>query len=128
MENVILIDTHAVVWLYAGRTDLFTPKGLSLLREGKIMMSPASKLELEYLYEIGKINAKPDIIVSDLTEEIGLNVCEDSSSNIIDAAIKLTWTRDPFDRLIAAHTAIKNARLLTKDRIILSNFSLAVWE
>ena len=43
------------------------------------------------------------------------------------AAADLTWTRDPFDRLIAAHAIVAGAPLLTADRGILENLPLATW-
>jgi len=37
------------------------------------------------------------------------------------------WTRDPFDRLIVAHAAANDARLLTKDEKIRRHYKRAVW-
>jgi PIN domain nuclease of toxin-antitoxin system len=42
-------------------------------------------------------------------------------------ASELTWTRDPFDRLIVAQAMGKNFRLLTKDAGIRRHSSLAFW-
>jgi PIN domain nuclease of toxin-antitoxin system len=39
----------------------------------------------------------------------------------------LNWTRDPFDRLIVAHSLCRGISLLTKDRTIRSRVELAVW-
>ncbi|HXH57083.1 hypothetical protein [Iamia sp.] len=39
----------------------------------------------------------------------------------------LDWTRDPFDRIIAAQTLAAGARLLTKDLTIRDHLGLAVW-
>lgn len=46
----------------------------------------------------------------------------------MQSAAGLTWTRDPFDRLIAAHAIVAGAPLLTADRTILENLPQAVWE
>lgn len=40
----------------------------------------------------------------------------------------LTWTRDPFDRMIAAQAIVADAPLVTADRTILANLPLAVWD
>ncbi|MDP3558814.1 MAG: hypothetical protein Q8R79_00495 [Legionellaceae bacterium] len=42
-------------------------------------------------------------------------------------AIDISWTRDPVDRVMVAATSILNIPLVTKDQLILKNFSLAVW-
>jgi PIN domain nuclease of toxin-antitoxin system len=46
----------------------------------------------------------------------------------VQAAAGLTWTRDPFDRLIAAHAILSGAPLLTADRRILANLPQATWD
>lgn len=43
------------------------------------------------------------------------------------AAAGLTWTRDPFDRMIAAHAIVADTPLLTADRTILDHLPLASW-
>jgi PIN domain nuclease of toxin-antitoxin system len=45
----------------------------------------------------------------------------------VQAAMSLSWTRDPFDRLIAAHAIVANSPLITADETILENLSLATW-
>jgi len=42
-------------------------------------------------------------------------------------AAPLTWTRDPFDRLIVGDATGANSALLTKDSTILANCPLAEW-
>jgi PIN domain nuclease of toxin-antitoxin system len=51
-----------------------------------------------------------------------------SLEQVTKAADDLTWTRDPFDRLIAAHAIAVGAPLLTADRSILENLPLATWD
>jgi PIN domain nuclease of toxin-antitoxin system len=45
----------------------------------------------------------------------------------VQAAADLFWTRDPFDRLIAAHAIVANAPLITADAAIRENLPLATW-
>jgi PIN domain nuclease of toxin-antitoxin system len=42
--------------------------------------------------------------------------------------VGLSWTHDPFDRLIAAHAIVADAPLVTADRTILENLPLATWD
>jgi PIN domain nuclease of toxin-antitoxin system len=45
----------------------------------------------------------------------------------VQEATTLSWTRDPFDRLIAAHSIVANSPLITADETILENLPLATW-
>jgi PIN domain nuclease of toxin-antitoxin system len=47
---------------------------------------------------------------------------------LVNAAQGLSWTRDPFDRLIAAHAIVADALLLTADETIRKHLPLATWE
>jgi PIN domain nuclease of toxin-antitoxin system len=42
-------------------------------------------------------------------------------------ALRETWGRDPFDRLIVAQAKVNEVVLVTKDETIRSNYGLAVW-
>lgn len=47
--------------------------------------------------------------------------------SIVAAASGLTWTRDPFDRLIVGHAQADEATLLTADRSIRQHCRFARW-
>ena len=94
----------------------------------QLCFSPVVKLELRYLYEIGKISEKPDKIINALKQEIGLKEANDDFAAVVNEAINQGWTRDPFDRIISAQAKIRNVKLLTKDQTILSNCNFAFWE
>ncbi len=85
-------------------------------------------VELEYLYEIGRIIVKPQEILVKLGIEIGLTVCDHPFPAIAEMALGESWTRDPFDRIIVAHAKSNGgAPLLTKDEQILTHYSNARW-
>jgi PIN domain nuclease of toxin-antitoxin system len=84
-------------------------------------------LELQYLYEIGRVKESANIIVSDLSDRIGLGVCEKDFNAIVSLAITKTWTRDPFDRMIVAHAELNNNILISKDPDILEHYTQARW-
>ena len=65
--------------------------------------------------------------LSALRRTLGLQVADASLAELVQAATDLSWTRDPFDRLIAAHAIVANAPLVTADETILGNLSLATW-
>lgn len=86
------------------------------------------ELELTYLYEVGKVSEPAAAPLSALQRSIGLVVSDISTAILVDAATRLSWTRDPFDRLIAAHAIVTDAPLITADRTILKHLQQATWD
>jgi PIN domain nuclease of toxin-antitoxin system len=127
-QSLVYLDTHIVAWLYAGLVDKFTPKAKAGIDDNDIVISQFVRLELQYLYEIGRINIKPDKIIGNLAREIDLKISECPLKNIIEEALKINWTRDVFDRLLVAETMRDQSLLLiTADKKIREKFSQALW-
>ncbi len=126
MEALIHLDTHVAVWLYAGDAERLAPVR-GRLATSRIAVSPMVVLELQYLYEIGRVTEAGQPVISDLIHRYGLELSEVPFSRVAHAALAMNWTRDPFDRLIAAQAAVENVSLLTRDASILQSFPLAVW-
>ena len=124
---MLYLDTHAIVYAYAGELDRFSKQGRKLLESEELIISPIVLLELEYLFEVGKVLTQPDMILKTLQTDIDLKVCRAEFVKIIHVANGLKWTRDPFDRMIVANAMLQKSSLLTKDKTILENFSLAFW-
>jgi len=127
MEGMIFLDTHAAIWLYSGHLDLFKPKVLQLINEKQVCISHIVRLEMKYLYEIGRINHQPDVIIDALKDEIGLVFSDNNMERIISQAIHLDFTRDPFDRIIVADAYINNSFLISKDQNIKKHYKNTVW-
>ena len=124
---MIYLDTHAVVWLYAGEAERFTSRGRELIEQNDLLISPVVQLELQMLREIGRIAAPPTLIVDSLEKTVGLAVCDLPFAQVILEAIPLDWTRDPFDRVIVAQAHARQAPLLTKDRLLRQHCDVALW-
>lgn len=88
---------------------------------------PLVELELTYLYEVGRVTEPASAPLAALGRGIGLRPVDASFEQVAKAAADLSWTRDPFDRLIAAHAIVAGAPLLTADATILENLPLATW-
>ncbi|MEJ2596783.1 MAG: PIN domain-containing protein [Anaerolineales bacterium] len=124
---MIYLDTHIVVWLYAGLLEKFSQSVKTILNENEILISPIVRLELQYLYEIERVKKPALAIVADLADRIGLRVCEKGFNTVISQAITMTWTRDPFDRVIVANAALNDNILISKDQNILEHYIHARW-
>jgi PIN domain nuclease of toxin-antitoxin system len=91
-------------------------------------ISPIVELELTYLHEIGRVTEPAAAPLAALRRSIGLQILDVPFAELVHAAHGLSWTRDPFDRLLAAHAIVSDAPLLTADQTILANLSLATWK
>jgi PIN domain nuclease of toxin-antitoxin system len=127
MERMIFLDTHVIIWLFAGELDQFNKKTLSIINDNQIYISQISRLEMKFLNEIGRIKQKPDVIVDTLIDEIGLKFSNNSFERIISQAIHLDFTRDPFDRIIVADALISNSKLISKDINIKKYYKNTIW-
>ncbi len=85
-------------------------------------------LELTYMHEIGRARDSVPTMLAALRRSIGLRVVDVSFAQLNEVAAGLSWTRDPFDRLIAAHASVADAALVTADRTIREHLPLAVWD
>ena len=124
---MIYLDTHVVVWLFAGQIEKLSIQAKDLLNSNVIHISPIVQLELQYLLEINRITVSPNDIITDLSNTIGLQICDKNFNSIINRSMKLNWTRDPFDRIIVANAAIDDDFLVTKDQTILKNYRKALY-
>jgi PIN domain nuclease of toxin-antitoxin system len=97
------------------------------IEQEELRFSPIAALELRYLHEIGRARDPLPIMLTALKQDIGLELADVSSAELAAAAVELSWTRDPFDRLIAAHAIVANAPLVTADLTIRENLPLAIW-
>ncbi len=127
MASVIRLDTHVVVWLYAGRDDQLSGRAIELIDQNVCVVSPMVELELTYLNEIGRLTASGADILADLDGRIGLKRSDERFAAVVAAAASAHWTHDPFDRLIVGDASASGCQLVTKDAHIRENFSLATW-
>jgi len=122
----LLLDTHFLLWiaLDVPRVDAFP----WLERYQPWGVSPVSFLELQFLTEVGRLEAKTGEFAAAVSQDSRFVVDEVPLVSLIDRAIPLSWTRDPFDRLLAAHSEARRAPLCTLDRRLRAEHGLIVRE
>ena len=124
---MIYLDTHVVIWLYAGEHGRLARTARRLIETEPLLISPVLLLELALLEETGRIRARAQTIFAELQESVALSICDLPFAEVSITALQQKWTRDPFDRLIVAQAFARGARLITKDRFIRRHFKDAVW-
>lgn len=104
-----------------------TENAIKSIENCDVLISQMVRLELQYLFEIGRIKVAPSKIIKSLSRSINLKISDCSLSEIIDAALKIDWTRDVFDRLLTAEARRKKIGLITADEDIRANYKQAIW-
>lgn len=122
------LDTHVLVWLYAGEVERFPAAARAALEHDILAVSPAVVLELQYLFEIGRVSEPARVVMEELRDRIGLSLAEADFQAVVSKALPQAWTRDPFDRLIASHALADDAPLLTADRQLREHVPTAFWD
>jgi PIN domain nuclease of toxin-antitoxin system len=125
---VTYVDTNVVIWLAAGEIDQLSEAAKYQLEATELLMSPMVLLELEMLFDAGRLKRPASVIATDLAAKIDLRICQLPMAAITAAALNIKWTRDPGDRLIVANAmANHDAYLITKDRRIRECYASAIW-
>ena len=107
--------------------DKFTEAAKTAIDESELYVSQMVRLELQYIYEIGRLKARADTILNYLSKTIGLKISEIEFNQIIDEAMKISWTRDGFDRLLVAEAQTLKLGFVSADRDIKSNYKRTIW-
>ena len=123
----ILPDTHVLVWLYGAQLDRIPVAVQRRLNQEQLAMSPFALLELGYLYAVGRVRSPAKVVVHELSALLALVVADVSSQAVCETALGFSWTRDPFDRLLAAHATVSAVPLATKDETLRRHLQLAWW-
>ena len=123
---MIHLDTHVAVWLRAGDRKRLKPV-TKVLQGAALFLSPFVVLELLALFEVGRIRETGRWVLERLTEDHGVLVQTTGLAEAADRALDLSFTRDPYDRLIAGHALAAGASLLTVDETLLAHVSCARW-
>ena len=113
--------------MFAGLVDPLPARVRELLDGSDLLISPAVQLELQYLFEIRRTAEPAKMVLESLGREVGLKVCDLPFPDVVEIALSLDWTRDPFDRLLVSQAELRRTPLITKDRHIRDYFPRAVW-
>lgn len=124
---MIRLDTHVVVWLYTGEIERLSESAIDAIEHEQPIVSPMVQLELTFLHEVGRLSVTGADIIGDLANRVGLRLSDAPMATVVQAAAPLTWTRDPFDRMIVADAHAAGTALITKDRDIHRYTTVAAW-
>lgn len=110
----VLLDTHFLVWTVLELPRLDDFPWLDRYRPWGV--SPISFLEIQFLAEVGKLKVKQTEFIEAVGGDSRFIIDEVPLFSLMRQALAHSWTRDPFDRLLAAHSSARRLPLCTLDR------------
>ena len=122
----LLLDTHFLVWLVLGSKRLAEFPWLDRYRPWGV--SPVSFLEIQFLAEIGRLSVRNPEFTDTVMEDMRFTVDDIPLETLVRHALRLDWTRDPFDRLLVAHSSTRRVPFCTTDHRIRSHHRLLLSE
>ncbi len=94
-----------------------------------ILISPMVFLEFDDLFQRKRIAFGAREILADLNATFGVGLCRAGFAAVAEAALKIKWTSDPFDRLIVAAAAARDqAPLVTRNRLVRQHYLKSLWQ
>jgi len=112
-----LLDTHFLIWIIRKSRRLRNYPWLNQYEPWGV--SPFSLLEIQLLSEAGRIPVRNPQFEETVMSDTRFEVDEVSLVAVIQKALPFAWTRDPFDRLLAAHSQLRRVPLCTVDSTLL---------
>jgi PIN domain nuclease of toxin-antitoxin system len=109
-----ILDTHFLLWIVTSSNRLSAFPWIERYRPWGV--SPVSLLEIQFLSEVGRVEVRNPEFTDTLLGDPRFLIDEVSLLRLTRRAIDFTWTRDPFDRLLAAHSSVRRLPLCTIDR------------
>lgn len=122
----LLLDTHFLIWTVLGSRRLREFPWIDQYRPWGV--SPLSFLEIQFLAEIGRLSVRNPEFVNAVIEDARFIVDEVPLLPLVRQALRVGWTRDPFDRLLVAHSVARRVALCTTDVRILRHHRLVPTE
>ncbi len=124
---IAYVDTHTAIRLGSGRGRI-GQDAARLIRKSELLASPMVLVEIEYLFEIGRLSSPAKDVLRKLEHELGLRLCNLPFAEVAKAALDEKWTRDAFDRMIVAQAKVNGlAPLLSADEEIAKHYPRTVW-
>ena len=121
-----LLDTHFVVWVVSGSGRLANYPWLDKYQPWGV--SPITLLEIQLLAEVGRRHIDSPRFAKQVTSDSRFQFDDAPFTTLVQRSLELSWTRDPFDRLIAAHSLIRRIPLCSVDEVMIEHHKLLLPE
>ena len=109
----VLLDTHLLLWALGAPARL-PSKARSIIRDAEVYVSAASIWEISIKAALGKLRADPHEVLAAL-EPAGFLSLPIAGEHAARVASLPPIHRDPFDRMLAAQSALERIPRATND-------------
>ncbi|MGY6553344.1 MAG: type II toxin-antitoxin system VapC family toxin [Wenzhouxiangella sp.] len=126
----IILDTHTLLWWWTDDRRLSaSARSLISDTENRILVSAASAWEISTKQRLGKLDSLPAVSLrfAELLAADGFEHLPISHVHSLRAGSFECPHRDPFDRILAAQSALEMAPLLTRDPAFAQFSSKTLW-
>lgn len=111
-----LLDTHTLLWrLTQPRKLSKRVRAIFSKSTHQFTVPTIALLETQYLIDIGRIDLAVDDVLTTIQEEPQFSLVPYDEVVMLHS-LRLTGTRDPFDRIILAHALATSTQILTHDQ------------
>lgn len=110
----LLLDTHFLIWLVLESKRIAQFPWINRYQPWGV--SPVSFLEIQFLAEIGRLTVRNPEFTNAVMSDTRFVVDDIPLTTLVRHALRLEWTRDPFDRLLVAHSSARRVVFCTTDR------------
>lgn len=125
-----LVDTHALLWwLFDSPKLSLRARAIMADRSNTLLVSSASAWEIATKHRIGKL-PEASVLLQDMPgwiDRAGFSALPVSMAHAVKAGQWQSPHRDPFDRMIAAQSAIEQLPILGMDQVMQSFGVVLVW-
>jgi PIN domain nuclease of toxin-antitoxin system len=121
-----LLDTHFVIWIVSKSSRLRNFPWLSGYQPWGV--SPVSLLEIQLLAEVGRRQIDNPRFSREIMSDPRFEFDDVPLVTLVQRSLELSWSRDPFDRMIAAHSLCRRLPLCSVDDAMLKQHKLIVPE
>jgi PIN domain nuclease of toxin-antitoxin system len=125
----ILLDTHALIWWLEGGAKLSPAARLAIANpEATVLVSAASAWEIAIKQQAGKFRV-PDLVkdFQGRLQKEGFTELPISIEHAVKAGGLPGSHKDPFDRVLIAHSQVENAAMITRDSLFRKYAVQCIW-
>ena len=126
----VLLDTHALLWWWTDSPSLSsTAREVIAAPANEIFVSTASVWEIRTKQRLGKLSLIPDLSVhfGELLQKSRFTVLDIGWRHALVAGGYPADHRDPFDRMLAAQSALEALPLVTRDPVFSAFGNPCLW-
>jgi PIN domain nuclease of toxin-antitoxin system len=126
-SGTYVLDTHALLYWLLEKDQLPSKvRKILSLPSNRFCISTASVLEIEYLIEIGRVEAEIGELLSYIQSQPAFSL-QPFDELVLLETLDASEHRDPFDRIILGTAKAYKMPIITRDRWMKQQYKNTIW-